>query len=105
MAARINGGKAAELPPDWRRLHVFLPSAEPCPYDLLISAAFNSNLSRQEIKVEENRDDYNRHLLGHVARLFRDHLLPELLREGVDVASLLRLLGPVRNLVSASRDG
>jgi hypothetical protein len=52
VAARVESGKAAELPADWRRLHVFLPSGEPCPYDLLISAAFNSNLSRQEIKFE-----------------------------------------------------
>ena len=30
---------------------VFLPTGEPCPYDLLISGAFNSNLSRQEVRV------------------------------------------------------
>lgn len=92
VAARINGGKAVELPPDWRRLHVFLPSSEPCPYDLLISAAFNSNLTRQEIKVDANADDYNRHVLGHVARLFRDQLLPELTKAGTDIEGVLRLL-------------
>lgn len=92
IAARIDGGKATELPSDWRRLHVFLPSGEPCPYDLLISAAFNSNLSRQEIKVEANAEDYNRHLLDQVARLFRDQLLPALTDSGTDVAGVLSLL-------------
>jgi hypothetical protein len=92
VAARVTSGKAVELPPAWRRLHVFLPSAEPCPYELLISAAFNSNLSRQEIKVEQSSDDYNRFVLNHVASLFRDRLVPALHREGVDEVSLLRLL-------------
>lgn len=92
VAARVTNGKAVELPPAWRRLHVFLPSAEPCPYELLISAAFNSNLSRQEIKVEQSTEDYNRFLLGRVASLFRDHLFPSLLREGVEKVSILRLL-------------
>ena len=62
------------------------------PYDLLISAAFNSNLSRQEIKFDPMADDYNGHLLEHVARLFRDQLLPELISGGTDVAGVLRLL-------------
>lgn len=92
VAARFEAGKVAELPADWRRLHVFLPSAEPCPYDLLISAAFNSNLSRQEIKVDSTADDYNRHVLGHIARLFRDCLLPAVIRAGTDVAEVMSLL-------------
>lgn len=92
VAARVTNGEATELPPTWRRLHVFLPSAEPCPYELLISAAFNSNLSRQEIKVEQSSEDYNRFVLRQAASLFRDQLLPALLQEDVDRASVLRLL-------------
>lgn len=29
VAARIEGNKATGIPPDWCRLHVFLPSGEP----------------------------------------------------------------------------
>ncbi len=92
VAARIAGGILTELPAEWRRLHVFLPSGEPCPYDLLISAAFNSNLSRQEIKIGSNDNDYNHHLLQRIAQLFRDQLVSELIRSGASIESVLRLL-------------
>ena len=49
VASRMVAGEAADLPPDWRKLHVFLPSSEPCPYDLLISGAF-------ELKSLTSRD-------------------------------------------------
>ena len=92
VAAHIVGGRASALPVEWRRLHVFLPSGEPCPYDLLISAAFSSNLSRQQIKVETVADGYNRHVVRHAARLFRDELVPGLLRTGSNVHDVVRLL-------------
>jgi hypothetical protein len=92
IACRIERGRAAELPTSWRKLHVFLPSGESCPYDLLISGAFNTNLSRQEIKVDSAVDDYNRHLLQKVTGLFRDQLLPALMQSGTTVDGILHLL-------------
>lgn len=92
VAARVSDAGLVELPKDWRLLHVFLPSAEPCPYDLLISAAFNSNLSRQQIKVDVRESDYNQWLLANAARLFRDQLIPVLRKRGVQTADIVRLL-------------
>jgi hypothetical protein len=103
VAARISGDRVVALPPDWRLLHVFLPSAEPCPYDVLISAAFNSNLSRQEIKVEAGGHNYNRWLITNAARLFCDHLLPALLARGCDIAHIIGLLRRSREASEAVR--
>ncbi len=92
VAARLGQSRPVPLDPDWRRLHIFLPSGEPCPYNLLVSGAFNSNLSRQEIRIEPDERNYNRFLLRHVARLLRDRLLPSLLQQGSGVGEVLRLL-------------
>lgn len=92
IASRMDSGKATELPAQWRKLHVFLPSGEACPYDLLISGAFNSNLSRQEIKVDAAAEDYNRFLLHRIAVLFRDQLLPALIGSGTTIEGVLSLL-------------
>ena len=92
IAARMRNGDPAALNPAWRKFHVFLPTGEPSPYDLLISGAFNSNLSRQEIRVEAEKSNYNRFLLGQVARVLRDALIPRLLSEGSSPAAILRLL-------------
>jgi len=92
VAARLKGERPVPLAPDWRRLHVFLPSDEPCPYNLLVSGAFSANLSRQEIRIERDTRNYNRFLLRQAARLVRDRLVPSLLQQGASVGEVLRLL-------------
>ncbi|MDT7953916.1 MAG: recombinase zinc beta ribbon domain-containing protein, partial [Acetobacteraceae bacterium] len=92
VAARLKGERPVPLAPDWRRLHVFLPSDEPCPYNLLVSGAFSANLSRQDIRIERDARNYNRFLLHQAARLVRDRLVPSLLRQGASVGEVLRLL-------------
>jgi hypothetical protein len=92
LAARMADGQPVPLPEGWRRFHVFLPTGEPCPYDLLVSGAFGSNLSRQEIRVEDDENNYNRFLFAQAARVLRDRLLPRLLKEGSTVVNCLRLL-------------
>jgi hypothetical protein len=88
----MSGEGPTSLKDDWRRLHVFLPTGEPCPYHLLVSGAFGSNLSRQEIRVEDDSANYNRFLFRQAARVVRDRLFPKLLAEGADVAGCLSLL-------------
>ena len=92
IAARMSDGHPIALAPEWRKLHVFLPTGEPCPYDLLISGAFNSNLSRQEVRVESEGSNYNRFLLRQVSRTLRDTLIPRLLSGGSSAAALMGLL-------------
>lgn len=92
VAARIQSGRPIALEPTWRKLHVFLPTGEPCPYHILVSGAFGSNLSRQEIRVEADVANYNRLLLRNVARTLRDLLIPQLLSNGATVVEVLRLL-------------
>lgn len=92
VAARLREGRPVGLEPSWRKIHVFLPSGEPCPYDLLVSGAFSASLSRQEIRVEAEASNYNRFLLRHVARLLGNVLLPCLLTSGADVVHVLKLL-------------
>jgi hypothetical protein len=92
IAARMRDGHPIALDPEWRKLHVFLPTGEACPYDLLISGAFNSNLSRQEIRVESEASNYNRFLLQQVARTLRDTLIPRLLSGGSSVKAVMRIL-------------
>jgi hypothetical protein len=92
VAARLEQGRPIPLSPSWRKLHIFLPSGEPCPYDLLISGAFSSNVSRQEIRVELDEHNYNRFLLRRVAELLCNSLIPSLLEQGATVRDVLRLL-------------
>lgn len=92
VAARVRNGKPVALKPEWRKLHVFLPTGEPCPYNLLVNGAFGSNLSRQEIRVEADACNYNRLLLRNVASTLRDMLIPQLLCSGASVVEILKLL-------------
>lgn len=92
VAALIRSGRPLALDPAWKKLHVFLPTGEPCPYHLLVNGAFSSNLSRQEIRVEADAANYNRHLLRNVARTLRDLLIPQLLSDGASAADILKLL-------------
>lgn len=92
VAARLCDEHPVALEPEWKKLHVFLPTGEPCPYDVLISGAFSSNLSRQEIRVESDASNYNRFLLRQSARMLRDLLVPQLLHGGASVVDVLRLL-------------
>jgi hypothetical protein len=73
---------------DWRRFHVFLPTAEKLPQRLLVNGAFATDLSRQEIRVGQEADDYNRYLATQAARVLRDQLIPALLSEGEPAAVL-----------------
>lgn len=92
VAARMHEGRPTTIGDEWRRFHVFLPTGEPCPYDLLVSGAFGSNLSRQEIRVEDDSTNYNRFLFRQAACVLRDRLLPKLLAGGSAVVDCLRLL-------------
>lgn len=92
VATRMRGQRPIPLEQAWRRLHVFLPTGEPCPYDLLVNGAFSSNLSRQEVRVEHDGTNYNHYLLARAASLFLSGLLPTLLRHGATVAECLSLL-------------
>lgn len=92
MAALLLGNDTDILPPEWRRFHVFLPTAERCPYPMLINGAFASDLSRQEIRVSPARDDYNTWLIGEAARVFKDGLLPALRNENQAPTQILGLL-------------
>lgn len=92
VAVLLEDEAPADLPAPWRHFHVFLPTAEGCPYPLLVNGAFVSDLSRQEIRVGEERDDYNRFLMRRVAGLFRDVVAPELQHSGVPTRQVLQLL-------------
>jgi hypothetical protein len=92
VATLLSEGTPA-IPPDaWRHFHVFLPTAESCPYPLLVNGAFVSDLSRQEIRVGEEQDDYNSFLMQRVAALFRDRLCTQLERDGATTGAILRML-------------
>jgi hypothetical protein len=92
VAARMRDQEPAAIIDEWKRIHVFLPTGEPCPYDLLVSGAFGSNLSRQEIRVEEDSTNYNRFMFRQAARVLRERLLPKLIDGGATVVGCLRLL-------------
>ena len=92
VAALFDESRPTELPPAWRHFHVFLPTAEPCPYPLLVNGAFISDLSRQELRVGEEHNDYNRFLMRRVAALFRDVFTTELQRDGLSTTEVLLLL-------------
>ena len=92
VAARVRDQTPITLHDEWKRIHVFLPTGEPCPYDLLVSGAFGSNLSRQEIRVEGDSTNYNRFMFREAARVFRERLLPKLIAGGASVVDCVRLL-------------
>lgn len=73
----------SRMPEEWRRFHVFLPTEERCPYPMLVSGAFATDLSRQQIRVRTESGDYNSHLVREAARLFVEQMVPELQNEGV----------------------
>lgn len=92
---------SATLPGEHRRFHVFLPTQERSTYPMLVNGAFVTDLSRQQVRIGEGADDYNSHLIGRAARLFRERLLPELLRRGpaavlaaLDRAGVIEVAGP-----------
>lgn len=78
------------LPDDWRHFHVFLPTAEPCPYSILVNGAFSTDLSRQRVPISDEPGDYNSHLVRQAARLVVDRLVPLVRETGVE--SVLRAL-------------
>lgn len=92
VGARVRDSRPIALNPSWRRLHVFLPTVETSPYDLLVSGAFATNLSRQEIRIENDTSNYNRFLLRSAARLLTECLIPSLLSAGAAAADVLQLL-------------
>lgn len=73
-----------ELPAEWRHFHVFLPTAEPCPYPILVNGAFSTDLSRQRVRVSAESGDYNAYLVRQAAGLVRDDLVPLLRRSGIE---------------------
>lgn len=79
--AVLADGSADKMPKDWKHFHVFLPTAEPCPYPLLVNGAFSTDLSRQHVRVSSEAGDYNSHLVRMAAQLFVDKLLPLLCAE------------------------
>ncbi|TVS08506.1 MAG: hypothetical protein EA424_28480, partial [Planctomycetaceae bacterium] len=79
--AALADGAAGKMPDDWKHFHVFLPTAEPCPYPLLVNGAFSTDLSRQHVRVNSETCDYNSHLVRMAAQLFVDRLLPILRAE------------------------
>jgi hypothetical protein len=83
---------SAELPLDWRRFHVFLPTSEPCPYPILVNGAFSTDLSRQHVRVSPEAGDYNSYIVREAARLVRAELLPILQTRGTE-AVLARSTG------------
>lgn len=80
----------AEVPESWRRFHVFLPTAETSPYPLLVNGAFATDLSRQHVRVSDDPNDYNAHLIRRSARLVCSQLIPMIRPRGVE--AVLRLL-------------
>ena len=80
----------ATVPHEWRHFHVFLPTAEVCPYPILVNGAFATDLSRQHVRVSEDADDYNAHLVRHAAHLVAAELIPLLRPAGPD--EVLRML-------------
>jgi hypothetical protein len=83
-----------DLPSAWRRFHVFLPTAEACPYPLLVNGAFTTDLSRQQVRVSSDRGDYNAHLIRQAARLVREQLLPVLKETGPEAVLAALDRGP-----------
>jgi hypothetical protein len=81
---------AGDMPAEWRRFHVFLPTAEICAYPMIVNGAFATDLSRKRVQVSGEEDDYNAHLVRSAAQLFVHALIPRLQEGGVE--SVLRAL-------------
>lgn len=92
IAARMLDKEPTTISDEWKRIHVFLPTGEPCPYHLLVSGAFTSNLSRQEIRVEDESTNYNRFMFRQAAGILCQRLFPKLIGDGATVARCLSLL-------------
>ena len=103
VAALVTGGDSDELPIAWRRFHVFLPTADVAPYPLLINGAFATDLSRQEIRVLSEAEDYNRFLIHSAARVLRDRLMPAMVTHAGGITAALRLLVRDREQSAGSR--
>ena len=74
-----------ELPEAWRHFHVFLPTAEPCPYPILVNGAFSTDLSRQHVRVSaEDRATTTRTSSATRRALVARQLLPLLREPGVE---------------------
>jgi len=92
VAVALENGLPIPIADERKKFHVFLPTGEACPFNMLVNGAFSCNLSRQEIRVEEGGDNYNRLLFKQAALLFCNHLLPALKQQGADIASTIGLL-------------
>lgn len=92
VAALITGGETDELPAAWRRFHVFLPTHEVSPYPLLVNGAFATDLSRQEIPVLPENEDYNYALITSAAEVLVHRLLPAVATHAGGLEAALRLL-------------
>ena len=92
VAVQLVDGLPAAIDQAARVLHVFLPTGEPSPYPIVINGAFSADLSRQEVRVSPDPDDYNGWLLSEAARVFVNRLVPALLGLGAADADVLRLL-------------
>lgn len=92
VAALVTGGESDELPAEWRRFYVFLPTAEISPYPLLINGAFATDLSRQEIRIADEAEDYNRFLIESAASVLCNRLLPAVKSQGGGIRAALGLL-------------
>ncbi|MHB9129924.1 MAG: sacsin N-terminal ATP-binding-like domain-containing protein [Armatimonadota bacterium] len=92
VATWLHEGCPSPLPSEWKKFHVFLPTGEASPYHLLVNGAFNSSLSRQEIRVEQDAANYNTFLIQQAARLVRDGLFPHLLATGLSAVDCVKLL-------------
>lgn len=92
IATLLDGNIPKAPPPAWRQFHVFLPTSEMSPYPLLVNGAFESDLSRQEIRISDEATDYNRFLMHRVARLFRNVLVAHLQYNGASTADILRMV-------------
>jgi hypothetical protein len=92
VAVRLHDQRPVEVEQAARVLHVFLPTGETCPYPIVINGAFSADLSRQEVRVSPDPDDYNGWLLAEAARVFARSLVPALLDLGATDAEVISLL-------------
>ena len=92
VAVRLHDQRPVEVEQAARVLHVFLPTGETCPYPIVINGAFSADLSRQEVRVSPDPDDYNGWLLAEASRVFAHGLVPALLDLGATDPEVLSLL-------------
>lgn len=91
VACAVDGTRPTELAQELRKFHVFLPTGEVSPYPLLVNGAFMTDLSRQELRIGEESDDYNQFLMQRVAALVRERLLPALETDGASWEDIVTL--------------